>query len=124
MCGIAGIIGVESEQEQSSIVQMLDCISYRGPDDRGIFAEGRTILGHVRLSIIDTTNAGHQPMESHDKKYVVIFNGEIFNYIELREELIRLGSKFTSKSDTEVILEAYRHWGHTCVTRFNGMWAF
>jgi asparagine synthase (glutamine-hydrolysing) len=124
MCGIAGIIGRPTAESAPRVQEMISCMPYRGPNDRGVWGEGMVTLGHLRLSIIDTTNCGHQPMASTDNAYQIIFNGEIFNYIELREELKRLGSVFHSPGDTEVILEAYRHWGIECVKRFNGMWAF
>lgn len=122
MCGIAGIagrIGTEGE-----LGRMLDASPWRGPDDRGTFHDGDVALSHLRLSIIDCTEAGHQPMSSHDGRYVIVFNGEIFNYIELRDELRGLGHTFQTTGDTEVILEAYRAWGESCVEKMNGMWAF
>lgn len=124
MCGIAGIIGRPAQTARPVMERMIGCMPHRGPDDRGIWGEGEVSLGHLRLSIIDTSDAGHQPMMSHDDRYVIVFNGEIFNYIELREELTKLGSAFRTPGDTEVILEAYRHWGEDCVRHFNGMWAF
>lgn len=124
MCGIAGIIGKSTQEALPEIEKMVGCMPYRGPDDRGTWGEGPVTLGHLRLSIIDTTDAGHQPMFSHDQRYVIVFNGEIFNYIELRDELKALGSTFKTTGDTEVIMEAYRQWGTSCVSRFNGMWAF
>lgn len=124
MCGIAGIVGRSSAEAMPDVVRMLGCMSYRGPDDRGTWGERTIALGHLRLSIIDRSDAGHQPMFSADDRFVLSFNGEIYNYIELREELRRLGSTFRSASDSEVIVEAYRHWGSKCVERFNGMWAF
>lgn len=124
MCGIAGIIGPSAQESRPRVERMNACMPYRGPNDRGIWAEDRACLGHLRLSIIDTTDAGHQPMLSHDERYVIIFNGEIFNYIELRDELRALGSTFATPGDTEVIIEAYRQWGEQCVRKFNGMWAF
>lgn len=124
MCGIAGIIGPAAERSRSRVEHMNACMPYRGPNDRGVWAEDRACLGHLRLSIIDTSDAGHQPMLSHDERYVIVFNGEIFNYIELRDELRALGSTFKTPGDTEVIIEAYRQWGEQCVRKFNGMWAF
>jgi len=126
LCGIAGIIwkDIEKPHDQALIGRMVDIMAYRGPDDRGIHLDGPVALGHRRLSIIDLSEAGHQPMKSHDGKLVIVFNGEIYNYSELREELLKSGCSFNSQSDTEVILEAYRMWGCDCVQRFNGMWAF
>ena len=97
---------------------------WRGPDDRGTCEKDGVFLGQLRLSIIDCTPAGHQPMFSHDGRYVIVFNGEIFNYVELRDELKAKGHEFKTVGDTEVILEAYRAWGEACVEKMNGMWAF
>ncbi|HTH92114.1 asparagine synthetase B family protein, partial [Mycobacterium sp.] len=97
---------------------------HRGPDDKGEYDSGAVAFGFRRLSIIDLTPAGHQPMSTEDKRLTVVFNGEIYNYIELRTELISLGHRFRSSCDTEVVLAAYREWGPDCVHRFNGMWAF
>ncbi len=102
---------------------MADSIVHRGPDDEGYYTEGNVALGHRRLSIIDLS-AGQQPMYSDDQKIVLVFNGEIYNYIELREELIQLGNTFVTTSDTEVVINAYRTWGLDCQNHFNGMWAF
>ena len=103
---------------------MTDVQAHRGPDDEGFFLHNSVGLGHRRLSILDLSPAGHQPMASADGRYVIVYNGEIYNYIELRSELQSHGAVFRSQSDTEVILEAYRRWGTDCVRRFNGMWAF
>jgi asparagine synthase (glutamine-hydrolysing) len=103
---------------------MCDIIAHRGPDDADVFTHGPVSLGHRRLSILDLTEAGHQPMISSDERFIIVFNGEVYNYIELAQELGKLGSQFRSNTDTEVILEAYRHWGYDCISRFNGMWAF
>jgi len=97
---------------------------HRGPDDSGDFVADAIGLGFRRLSIIDLTNTGHQPMLSPDGKVALVFNGEIFNYLELREELRQRGHSFRSSSDTEVLLLAYLEWGTACVERFNGEWAF
>lgn len=97
---------------------------HRGPDDSGRFEAGAVAMGFQRLAIIDLTPGGHQPMRSADGHHVIVFNGEIFNYRELRTELQGLGQRFVSDSDTEVLLAAYRQWGRACVDRFNGMFAF
>jgi asparagine synthase (glutamine-hydrolysing) len=102
---------------------MTDVIAYRGPDDEGHAIHGNVALGHRRLSILDLSPLGHQPMYSADGQLAIVFNGEIYNFVELRQELEAKGATFRSHSDTEVILEAYRHWGPDCVQRFNGMWA-
>jgi len=97
---------------------------HRGPDDQGVYFSSDVAFGFRRLSIIDLSPAGHQPMSSEDGALTIVFNGEIYNHIELRAELSALGHRFHSKSDTEVLLTAYRQWGTDCVRRFNGMWAF
>lgn len=125
MCGICGIINFNNEPVQEApIRKMMQIQKHRGPDDEGAFVEDNVGLGFVRLSILDLSPAGHQPMYSHDRRHVVVFNGEIFNYVELREELKQEGYSFSTGTDTEVLLAAYRHWGEECLHRFNGMWAF
>ena len=125
MCGICGIIRFDnSPVEEAPIRKMMSIMKHRGPDDEGVFIENNLGLGFVRLSIIDLTRAGHQPMLSKDGRYVLIFNGEIFNYVELREELQKKGVVFQTQTDSEVLLSAYVFWGEECMFRFNGMWAF
>ncbi len=125
MCGICGIIKFNSATVcEPSIRKMMQLQKHRGPDDEGVFVEDNIGLGFVRLSILDLSPAGHQPMFSADNRYVVVFNGEIFNYIELREELKVAGYAFSTGSDTEVLLAAFMHWGENCLHHFNGMWAF
>jgi asparagine synthase (glutamine-hydrolysing) len=97
---------------------------HRGPDGEGIYAAGSVGLGFRRLSILDLSHAADQPMVSEDGQLILVFNGEIYNYIELRRELEALGHQFKSTGDTEVLLHSYREWGRDCLTRFNGMWAF
>ena len=125
MCGIAGFLHFEKDKNASAEVvkKMTDVICHRGPDGEGFYVKDNIALGHRRLAIIDLST-GQQPMYSGDNKIVLVFNGEIYNYLELREELILLGNKFTTTSDTEVIINAYRTWGADCQKRFNGMWAF
>jgi asparagine synthase (glutamine-hydrolysing) len=122
MCGIAGIIS-KNEEELKNISKMCDTIIHRGPDGHGYYYDQCFALGHRRLAIVDLTEHGAQPME-YMEKYVITYNGEIYNYIELREELIKEGYKFNSECDTEVIMAAYDYWGEECLNRFNGMWAF
>jgi len=125
MCGICGIINFDNQPVQEAhIRRMMQIMKHRGPDDEGIFIDDKIGLGFVRLSIIDISPAGHQPMISNSERYVVVFNGEIYNYIEIREELINEGIIFTTQTDTEVLLNAYIHWGEVCMHHFNGMWAF
>jgi len=128
MCGIAGVLGRHPEQY---VTPMLASIEHRGRDDEGIWtsdpidAEGRQLtLGHRRLAIIDTSSAGHQPMESADGRYVITFNGEIYNYRELREQLISKGHSFRTDTDTEVLLTAFSEWGEESLNHLNGMFAF
>jgi len=124
MCGIIGRIFREAAQREALGASALELLAHRGPDGSGVFTDDHVQLGHVRLSIIDLTDAGCQPMSSADGRYVVTYNGEIYNYLELRAELAALGERFTSQSDTEVLLAAYRVWGSACVARFRGMFAF
>lgn len=124
MCGILGFVHREPEQRPPLSEQALSRLAHRGPDGTGVFTDAHIQFGHTRLSIIDLTNAGHQPMLSHNDRYVVTYNGEIYNYLELRSELEAVGETFTSHSDTEVLLAAYHVWGAECVQRFRGMFAF
>ena len=124
MCGILAIIGNTLPVSTELANQALDTLAHRGPDDRGVWHAPGAWLGHRRLSIIDTSSAGHQPMVDEKTGVAVIFNGEIYNYIELRTELEALGHTFHSHSDTEVLLQSYLAWGERCVDRFNGDWAF
>lgn len=124
MCGISGII--ESNKnftDFSEIKRMNDLIIHRGPDAEGFYTYQNLALGHRRLSILDLTEVGNQPM-TYDDNLIITYNGEIYNYIELRDELLSLGYKFKTKTDTEVILASYKEWGENCLQRFNGMWAF
>jgi asparagine synthase (glutamine-hydrolysing) len=124
MCGISGIINKNrSVVKFEEIKKINDLISHRGPDGEGFYNGENFAFGHRRLSIIDLTDGGRQPMPYLDK-YWITYNGEVYNYIELREELLTNGYKFGSGSDTEVILAAYDKWGKDCLQKFNGMWAF
>lgn len=104
--------------------QLTDAIAHRGPDDAGTAQEGPALLGFRRLSIIDRTSASHQPMRATDGRHAIVFNGEIYNYVELRDELAALGHRFRTSGDTEVLLTAYRQWGEQAVERLRGMFAF
>src|SRR5206468_5652525 len=99
---------------------------HRGPDDQGVWrsADGRVGLGHRRLSIIDLSPAGHQPMIDESARLSISYNGEIYNFLELRDELAKIGYRFRTRSDTEVILAAYQEWGVDCPKKLNGMFAF
>lgn len=126
MCGIAGIHelrGPGSPELGAVLGRMLDVMAHRGPDDRGQERLDNLWLGHLRLSILDLSPRGHQPMSLDGGRLVISYNGEVYNYLELRQELESLGASFFSDSDTEVILQAYAHWGLDCFQRFNGMWA-
>ena len=127
MCGIAGICQVDGSpltpEAGQWVKAMTDRMSHRGPDGEGQWSSGPVCLGHRRLSIIDLSGGG-QPMHSADGQMTVTFNGEIYNYAELKEQLTALGGQFQTSSDTEVILEGYRIWGPDCLARFDGMFAF
>lgn len=103
---------------------MTTIVAHRGPDDEGLFQVGKVGLGHRRLSIIDLSALGHQPMSDVKGKAVIVYNGEIYNFLEIREELLSMGYQFASRTDTEVIVNAYIAWGEECLARFNGMFAF
>jgi len=127
MCGIAGIFEIDGKKvDESAFVRLIDSIAHRGPDGRGLYAnpEGSVLLGHRRLSILDLSEKGKQPMTDSTERYWITFNGEIYNFLELKRELEQHGDQFSSESDTEVILAAYRRWGPPCQLKFNGMWAF
>lgn len=125
MCGIAGFVHRDRLRDASyeRLERMTNAIVHRGPDGEGYHVSGNVALGHRRLSIIDL-ELGAQPMYSEDRSVVLVYNGEIYNYVELRSELKTLGAKFYTQSDTEVLLRAYQEWGIDCLRRFNGMWAF
>jgi asparagine synthase (glutamine-hydrolysing) len=123
MCGFVAIFNQEQPRDVQIARHALDKLAHRGPDARGEWFEDGVFLGHRRLSIIDL-NTGHQPMQSIDSKFVIVFNGEIYNFLDLRQQLTRKGAKFRTQSDTEVILEGYRLWGPGVVERLNGMFAF
>jgi asparagine synthase (glutamine-hydrolysing) len=124
MCGINGIVKFNSQViSEEEISLMMARQKHRGPDDEGFFIEENVGFGFVRLSILDLSKAGHQPMLSEDGSYVLVFNGEIYNYIELRETLSK-DFIFKTKTDTEVLLNAFRLWGKECLSRLNGMFAF
>ena len=144
MCGIAGIIGVSPQSSlHVNLREMTSLVAHRGPDDEGlvffgldgvvskvnnvhVFSNGPWFagLGHRRLSIIDLSPAGHQPMSDQSGRYWIVYNGEVYNYLEVRAELLKLGRTFQTRTDSEVLLQAFIEWGADCLTRFNGMWAF
>ncbi len=125
MCGIAGILNFNGEQvHENQLRVMMQKMKHRGPDDDGVFMEKNIGLGFVRLSIIDTSLSGHQPMHDENKRFVIVFNGEIYNYIEIREVLRTKGYHFKSGTDTEVLLYSYVEWGAACLDKLIGMFAF
>lgn len=125
MCGIAGIVNFQglAEAERESIGLMTQVLHHRGPDDHGVFTDGFTALGHARLSIIDL-DAGHQPMSNEDDTIWIVFNGEIYNFPDLRRQLSARGHRFRSHCDTEAIVHLYEEYGDACVDRLRGMFAF
>ena len=130
MCGIVGFVHRNAEQVGSirpeTLKRMRDLMAHRGPDDAGLYVSpcGRAGLAHRRLSILDLTPAGHQPMSDRTGRWWIVFNGEIYNYVELRSRLEGLGHRFRSRCDTEVLLSAYIQWGAGALDRLVGMWAF
>ncbi len=123
MCGIAGIIRRDVVVEEQAIKNMMQAIAHRGPDDEGVFIDGGIGLGHKRLSIMDPKN-GHQPMCNEDGTVWIVFNGAIYNYLEIRQDLVKKGHDIKSYCDTEVIIHAYEQYGESCVHKFNGMFSF
>ena len=126
MCGIVALASSQGRLSEDLCVRMRDALSHRGPDDQGVWrsSDGAIVLGHRRLSIIDLSPGGHQPMSDAAAGCHVVFNGEIYNFQEIRDELTARGHAFRSASDTEVLIEAYRAWGTQCLSRLNGMFAF
>jgi len=126
MCGIVGIISktrIEKESMKDIIEKMNNTLIHRGPDGEGYYNEDNFVFAHRRLAIVDLSDAGKQPME-YINRYIITYNGEIYNYIELKKELETHGYKFKSHTDTEVIMASYDFWGIECLNKFNGMWAF
>ncbi|UFS78427.1 asparagine synthase (glutamine-hydrolyzing) [Tardiphaga sp. 37S4] len=125
MCGVAGIVSITAAAgapSREALMRMLGALAHRGPDERGLYRDERAGLAHARLSIIDISS-GQQPLADASGTTWIVFNGEIFNYVELREKLIRLGYRFRTRSDTEVIVNAYRAWGEDAFERMTGQWA-
>ena len=123
MCGIAGFVNKNIKNKEEVIKKMADRIKYRGPDGEGYFIDDDVALAHRRLSIIDLST-GSQPMYNEDNSIVIVFNGEIYNFVELKDELKNKGHKFKNKSDTEVIIHGYEEWGKNVVEHLRGMFAF
>lgn len=125
MCGIVVVFNLNGEPVSPVLLRtMTDTIKHRGPDSEGFYVDSFIGLGHRRLSILDLYRSGHQPMGTEDKQFIITYNGEVYNFRELRVELENLGHSFQSQSDTEVVLKSYVQWGTDCLHRFNGMFAF
>ncbi|OMP66630.1 asparagine synthase (glutamine-hydrolyzing) [Domibacillus epiphyticus] len=122
MCGLVGFVALKNEYNVENLNKMLSLIKHRGPDFQNTYNEKNVFLGHARLSILDLSHLGNQPMKY--KGYNIIFNGEIYNYLEIRNQLVEKGHRFNSNTDTEVILHAYEEWGRKCLSFFRGMWSF
>src|SRR5690349_10444546 len=125
MCGITGIVDFRKRSDEETLKKMSSCLAHRGPDGQGIFLketqEATVGLGHRRLSIIDLSTSANQPM--HFDGLHLIFNGEIYNYQEIRDRLIKMGHQFQTHSDTEVILHSWREWGEASIAQWHGMFA-
>ena len=125
MCGITGYLNFNHIPARIQILKLMtDAIAHRGPDGEGQWADGPIGLGHRRLAILDTSDLGTQPMITKDKRFILSYNGEIYNHLEIRKELELKGEQFQSRCDTEVLLKAFAHWGVDCLEKLNGMFAF
>src|SRR5215831_2113326 len=125
MCGLVGLVDRPRSNARGDVLKkMLAVVRHRGPDDDGTYLSGQVGFGFRRLSILDLSVAAHQPMTSADGMVTLVFNGEIYNYLELRRDLKSRGHTFSSSGDTEVLLHSYLEWGPSCLSRLNGMWAF
>ena len=123
MCGFAGFVG-EVENRDQVLTDMMNTIVHRGPDSEGRYVDEDVALGFRRLSIIDLSEVGNQPLYNEDKSMVLVFNGEIYNYQELREELVKAGHVFASNTDSETLVHGFEEWGEKLVGRLRGMYAF
>ncbi len=127
MCGIAGILSLKNSQiNKNELENLKNSLSHRGPDGTGVYIseDHKLGFGHTRLSIIDLSDNSSQPMSYDNGRYCITYNGEIYNFLDLKKELEAIGYKFRSSGDTEVILASYKHWGEKCNLKFNGMWSF
>lgn len=127
MCGVAGILKLDNTKLSNGVLERFtNSLAHRGPDGAGFYLNKESYLGfgHRRLSILDISDKGKQPMSYDNGRYWITYNGEIFNFIEIRKDLVKRGYKFNSESDTEVILGSYKEWGEACLGKFNGMWSF
>ena len=123
MCGFAGFVGSVEDREQV-LENMMNTIIHRGPDSEGKYVDENAALGFRRLSIIDLSSVGDQPLYNEDRTKVLVFNGEIYNYQELRQELVAAGHVFVSNTDSETLIHGYEQWGEKLVDRLRGMYAF
>ena len=121
MCGIFFIFDRDKKVSEKLLNKTINQISYRGPDNQSIFIENNVGMAHARLSIIDLSPEANQPFASLDNNYIIIYNGEIYNFQEIKEELIKEGIKFQTNSDTEVLLNSYIFWGESFIKKLNGM---
>lgn len=124
MCGIFFIFNKSNEISEQRLKNTVAKISHRGPDNQGVYSKNKVGMGHARLSIIDLSDNANQPFESIDQNYKIIFNGEIYNFLEIKTELLKNGIKFRTSSDTEVLLNSFIYWGEKCIKKLNGMFAF
>ncbi len=126
MCGIAGIVGPGAPQYREAVDLMLESMEHRGPDGHGLYVapSGLCVLGHRRLSILDLTDAASQPMFSEDRAFAFVYNGELYNFVQLKQELEKSGESFHSSGDTEVLLKLLIRRGEHILPRLNGMFAF
>src|SRR5690606_3260635 len=126
MCGIAGIVNLVggSSPQREALARMLTSLRHRGPDESGFYLDHRAGLAHTRLSIIDLASGQQPHSDGGEQPWWIIFNGEIFNYRELRAELVSLGHVFATNSDTEVLVRVWRQWGKAGLAKLNGQWAF
>src|SRR4030043_2446885 len=125
MCGIVGVFNIDGKKVDLDILHKMDCaLKHRGPDGHGEYLDSNVGLANRRLAILDTSIFGSQPMRSSDGRYVITFNGEVFNFLELKQELLMRGYKFSSHTDTEVVLYGYASFGETIVEKLIGQFAF
>ena len=125
MCGIAGVVDLHGREiSEETIHSMTHAVSHRGPDGNGVWFRNNIALGHCRLAIVDLSQAANQPMKANSERYILSYNGEIYNYIEIRNDLEKKGYQFKSNSDTEVVLNSLIEWGTEAILKFNGIFAF
>ena len=125
MCGLLGLLtsSADAPTRAAAVGQAMRCARHRGPDESGTWHDADVVFGFNRLSIIDVEHS-HQPLHYADDRYAIVFNGEVYNYLELRAELAELGATFATEGDTEAVVAAYHHWGPAAVSRLRGMFAF